>query len=397
MKVAGYYFTGTGNSLDAATVVKERLTAAGHTVTLTDITDPEIGFKGPRVRYEKKIDTGTADLLLLAFPVYSWDVPPVVRSFIRAIDRVPAPAPSGAETPRAGHGTEKSRTGRAAVLAVDGGGGSKAGHIAASLLRKRGYDVFLSARAGYTENWTMFSNPPESAAAAAVNETGRKMAADFAERILENRGGSIEGSGSTGALLRIVGFLFRNLGRKVLAECYAADSDCTGCGICARTCPVQAIRMTGRARSGVPRDARNTAPDNGRKRPRWRPSCQSCNRCINICPEKAINTSIPRLIALVSGMTVLCVLFIMAAGRYIRPLVQSLPVPAGVTALVYAIIVLLVIAASQFIGLAAIPPLMNLIGKIPAVRRSGKRAFTKTYNRYMMAGFKPAARHSQRE
>jgi len=87
----------------------------------------------------------------------------------------------------------------------------------------------------------------------------------------------------------------------------------------------------------------------------------------------------------------------MAAGRYIRPLVQSLPVPAGVTALVYAIIVLLVIAASQFIGLAAIPPLMNFTGKIPAVRRSGKRAFTKTYNRYMMAGFKPAARHSQRE
>jgi len=60
-------------------------------------------------------------------------------------------------------------------------------------------------------------------------------------------------------------------GRFFLAKTFYASSTCNGCGICETHCPVNAIEM------------RNS-------RPYWRFRCESCMRCMNICPKKSINT-----------------------------------------------------------------------------------------------------------
>lgn len=50
---------------------------------------------------------------------------------------------------------------------------------------------------------------------------------------------------------------------------YWVKSACNGCGICAKICPVNNIKLIG-------------------NRPYWQHHCEQCTACINLCPSKAI-------------------------------------------------------------------------------------------------------------
>jgi formate hydrogenlyase subunit 6/NADH:ubiquinone oxidoreductase subunit I len=52
-------------------------------------------------------------------------------------------------------------------------------------------------------------------------------------------------------------------------EKWRAEASCTGCGSCAKACPLGLIRMEG-------------------GKPAWSRGCQECEACINWCPAKAI-------------------------------------------------------------------------------------------------------------
>jgi NAD-dependent dihydropyrimidine dehydrogenase PreA subunit len=86
-----------------------------------------------------------------------------------------------------------------------------------------------------------------------------------------------------GLILLPVSFGYLFAGRFFLAKTLYASDRCNGCGLCAKHCPSQAIRMF----KGKQHD-----------RPYWTFSCHSCMRCMNLCPQNAIETNI----ALVSGM-----------------------------------------------------------------------------------------------
>lgn len=70
-----------------------------------------------------------------------------------------------------------------------------------------------------------------------------------------------------------LGYLF--IGRFFLSKLFFASGDCTGCGLCAKSCPVRAIRMVG----------------DKKPRPYWTFACESCMRCMAYCPNKAIEAS----------------------------------------------------------------------------------------------------------
>lgn len=86
----------------------------------------------------------------------------------------------------------------------------------------------------------------------------------------------------------IVSLLYFIKGRFLLAKMYTSASGCTSCALCERSCPVGAIKMIS-------------------KRPYWTFDCESCMRCVNICPEKCIQTShsiLLLLVAVFSGLGV---------------------------------------------------------------------------------------------
>jgi Pyruvate/2-oxoacid:ferredoxin oxidoreductase delta subunit len=68
-----------------------------------------------------------------------------------------------------------------------------------------------------------------------------------------------------------ISILYLLIGRFFLAKTFFASSTCNSCGICEKHCPVGAIQMRG-------------------SRPYWKFRCESCMRCMNICPQKSINT-----------------------------------------------------------------------------------------------------------
>jgi Pyruvate/2-oxoacid:ferredoxin oxidoreductase delta subunit len=63
--------------------------------------------------------------------------------------------------------------------------------------------------------------------------------------------------------------------RFFLTRLFFASDDCTGCAVCAESCPKKAIKMMGRKKI----------------RPYWKLSCESCMRCMCYCPKKAIEVS----------------------------------------------------------------------------------------------------------
>lgn len=66
--------------------------------------------------------------------------------------------------------------------------------------------------------------------------------------------------------------LYLLIGRFFMGKMMFANSDCLGCGLCVSSCPNHAVVMKGRKRP----------------RPYWRYNCEDCLRCMNYCPQQAI-------------------------------------------------------------------------------------------------------------
>jgi Pyruvate/2-oxoacid:ferredoxin oxidoreductase delta subunit len=69
-----------------------------------------------------------------------------------------------------------------------------------------------------------------------------------------------------------ISILYILFGKYFFAKSFIASSDCDMCGLCEKTCPVQAIKQV----------------DN---RMFWTYKCESCMKCMNDCPHKAIETA----------------------------------------------------------------------------------------------------------
>lgn len=347
MKVAIRYFTGTGNTAHAVALIENAFRNSGWTVDRRELrsrlVDPYAGIED-------------ASLLVVAFPALGFSPPVLVRSWLFKLPRA-AKLKKGPPLPR-----------NAAVLCVGGalvekgryvpGWGAGAPFSAKRILARRGWTVAGVGEVSYPENWTQVSNPPGKADADLIRAENDPKVRAFAASLLAGNRPSLQRSAVGSFAMGFIAAMFRLVGRRILGRLFIADASCTGCELCARTCPALAIRM----RKG---------------RPRWNLRCLSCNRCINACPTKSIKTS-----SLALGLHLTFAIGTTAAALSF-PLSDELLLPLRGLTRAAALLAFFLIQIGPFSALLAV------LGRSKKLRGAFSASFMADYRRYLAPDFKP--------
>ena len=126
---------------------------------------------------------------------------------------------------------------KAAAFAVYGGNSVQALPQMERLLKRKGFDVFLTGGALYPNNWTQMTNTPSAVEAREISAGGDKMALAFAENF-RHGGRRLHGIGRfSGFIAGSTSLPFAAIGRRFLGKAYIADGACNCCGICVKSCP----------------------------------------------------------------------------------------------------------------------------------------------------------------
>ena len=146
-------------------------------------------------------------------------------------------------------------------------------YLIALLLALKGYRVRGTQAFDMPSNWTVLHWGMSEEHVAAILAQAQPKAEAFMARLLS---GQRHFSGylslAIGLALSRISCMYLLIGRMLLAKLFFANTACNGCGVCARACPVHAIRMFGIRQP----------------RPYWTFTCESCLRCMNYCPNKAV-------------------------------------------------------------------------------------------------------------
>lgn len=227
-----YYFSGTGNSKWAAQELAKKTGDTAQSI-------PSAIADGPIAVY-----AGSDSSIGIVFPVYAWGAPTMVEDFCKSIKLDPSAYAYAICTCGDEAGKSMYRLKR-----------MFAWQAAWSLVMPNNYIVGFEV------------DQPELAQNK-VNVAREKLPL-IAEAILARRSEYDVREGE-GAKLKTVAIrpLFNLFAKRTSPFC--ATEECNACGLCARICPIGAIRMDG-------------------GRPVWvRKHCTQCLGCINRCPQRAI-------------------------------------------------------------------------------------------------------------
>jgi len=237
MKHLIYWFSGTGNSLAVAKDLAAKLDGA----ELREI----------RAGVPASIEDG-AETFGIVYPVYCWGPPNIVAEFARRLT--------------AANGTY------AYAVAVYGGMLAGSNATLKRFLGERGIPLTASFGVHLPGNYMpLYDVAPEKKRAAlyekenaAVERIARAVRSKRTTRIARNLGllGRYLSSKKYAPMMAQIRFA---------ATTFTVDDTCTGCGVCARVCPVGNVTLA----SG---------------RPQWDTRCESCLACLNWCPTASIQS-----------------------------------------------------------------------------------------------------------
>lgn len=258
--VTVYYSTGTGNSYRVTIWISDLATEAGAAARVESIEEAS-SAADPR--------TGPRSLVGLVFPTHAFTAPWAVVQFALALPNCPGTHAFLVAT-RGG-----MKLGSLFVPGFEGTGCL----LLALILMLKGYAVRGTLGADMPANWLVIHPGFSESSAEAIVDRCRP-------RVVELVGELLAGRRRFGnPLVLLLGLVLSPLslgylvwGRRFLAKLFFASDRCTGCGICATSCPRGAIRLTRDRRGGNPR-------------PYWSYTCESCMRCMGYCPERAIEAS----------------------------------------------------------------------------------------------------------
>ena len=221
-----FYFSGTGNSAWAARQLA-RLTGD----KAYDITN-----------LNQLPNLGSAKQIGFVFPVYAWSAPEIMAAFAKKLPKT-----------------------QAFTSGVCTCGGN------ASLTMKpfsKGYLLSSSYSLVMPNNYIIGSDTDNEGEIHQKITAARTELKRMAQEIQQQKPVyRVHEGGLAGVKSHLVSFGFNKFARS--AKPFFAEDRCSGCGLCMKNCPAHAITL---------RDGK----------PVWTAQCFQCLRCINECPEQAI-------------------------------------------------------------------------------------------------------------
>lgn len=238
-EVVLYYFTGTGNSLRIAQTIRNGFQQKGIKVTMLDIADE----KTPLLNLDNV-------LIGFCYPVYGFGMPRIVRRFIEKM-----PVSRGIGT---------------FLAATNGGEIGKAVTQGWKILEKKGYEIIDSESIEMPSNYVVGHIAEEGECRKQIKE-GEAAAEKFVERLISGGTKNIaKTKGIPGLLMSVANLGFTPF-LPYMTKKFYADENCSSCGYCASICPTKSLIL-----------------QEGKLR--WLDTCEQCFRCINYCPQEAIQT-----------------------------------------------------------------------------------------------------------
>jgi len=256
MKLDICYFTGTGNSWWAARRLADMAGKDGLTARVRPVT----------ASWEpKEFSPAHHDLLGFAYPTHGFCLPWRMLKFFLALPRC-----------RARFFLINNRAGMKFGRVFTPGISGLAVLLPLLILILKGYRPVGALPLDTPSNWVAVHPGLSPGAVTAIMERR--------ERDLEKLWKKMSGGHGSfpfkfwvmlplDILVSPVSVGYMAFGRFLLTATYFADAGCDGCGLCASQCPVGAIRII-------------------RGRPLWTIRCESCMRCLNVCPHRSAHCSL---------------------------------------------------------------------------------------------------------
>lgn len=254
MKTIIYYLTGTGNSLEIAKRLSEELKDS-------ELRSMPEAYKNGKLNLD-------AEVIGLVFPVYAFGIPLSFRRLLETAD----------------WGSVKHTF----AVANFGGMPGAALYQVSELVKMRGGHLDAGYLIKMPDNYLPLYDVIKESAQQEQFRLMEKQIPVIAAEVSQRQAVGIHKSKQRfdryiTPLIYFGVYHFKDMDKKF----WVTDS-CNGCGMCALSCPFENIRMVD-------------------GKPQWQHKCEFCMRCINICPERAIQYKKGTL----------------KKGRYINPSVKA--------------------------------------------------------------------------
>lgn len=253
-KLIIYYFSGTGNSRSAAQWMVEEAEKQGLTTEIINIDK----FK----EIQKPVVEGKT-LIGFCAPTHGFNMPPIMLKYI-------------ARFPKAKNADVfilNTRAGMKLHKFFLPGLSGIAQFFPAILLKLIGYKIVGMQPMDLPSNWLFVHPGLKKRVVESIFQRCKRISEKFISNLLAGKK-KYKAFYSLPIDLAIapISIAYYFAGRFFLAKTLMANPNCTRCELCVKQCPVGAIKMVG-------------------KRPFWIYKCESCMRCANICPARAIETT----------------------------------------------------------------------------------------------------------